>query len=97
MPATRRIDAYPHALYEILENVLLTQKEAKIDLADAKAVARLRFKVYALRRALMDSPDHPLKDIAVKIATLTEGNTLIVLHEDYTPQATLLKRIAEGL
>lgn len=82
MPASLNINSYPLQLYEIVENVLSTHKKATITASDIKAADKIRNQVYGLRRALIRSTEHPLKDQAAKITTEQVENVLYIKHID---------------
>lgn len=107
MPSSKNIDAFPHNLYVILESVLLTQSPVMIKPDSEKEAKRVRFQIYGLRKAIMESKEHPLKDKAAKITTelvnkeMDEfGNVtrqvLIVQHADQAAGCAI-NQAAEGL
>lgn len=80
MPASLNINSYPLDLYSIVESVLLTRREAKIE-PDSRAKALLiRRQIYGLKKALLVSKDHPLSTHAPKLMVSVIDSTLYVKH-----------------
>lgn len=82
MPYTLNINAYPLQLYTVVENVLLTQERAIINVGSRREVDKLRKQIYGLKKALMASVEHPLKDKAIKLTTEQGEDYLVLKHVD---------------
>lgn len=98
MPYSLRIDAYPFSLYTIVENVLLTQKESRIEAKDWQEAKKIRRQVFGLKEALIASTEHPLKNKAAKITTELKDNVLYIKHVDTSvaEAVTIAAKLIEG-
>lgn len=91
MPYTLNVNAYPLQLYSLVENVLLTQEKAVVELGSRKAANKLRKQLYGLKNALLASKEHPLNDKAIKITTEQYDNIIHILHVDANVDPGLIK------
>lgn len=86
MSFSKRVEAYPAALLELLETIVEKGESRELKCASDKEALQTRMKIYGLRAALTRN-NHPMKDKFYSFTINIDGPKLIFRFADDTPVA----------